>query len=41
MNALAGQKAKANFPLFLACIELATDDGGRKDGGDFRRAVRG
>lgn len=41
MNALAGQKAKANFPLFLACIKLAADYGGRKDGGDFASAGAG
>jgi hypothetical protein len=35
MNALIGQEAKANRALFQPGRPEGTDDGGRKDGGDF------
>lgn len=35
MNALVGQKAKANFSLFWLVSNKCADDGGRKDGGNF------
>lgn len=41
MNALVGQKAKANFALFAGVSGERADDGGRKDGGDFASALAG
>ena len=35
MNALVGQKAKANRSLFWLIRDEGADDGSRKDGGDF------
>jgi hypothetical protein len=39
MNALIGQEAKANRALFQPGRPEGTDDGGRKDGGDFASTV--
>ena len=41
MNALVGQEAKANFSLFWRFCDDGSDDGGRKDGGDFTSAGAG
>lgn len=41
MNALVGQKAKANFSLFLALSKLTADDDSRKDRRDFAGACAG
>lgn len=41
MNALVGQKAKANFALSWLVSDERADDGGRKDGGDFCSAGAG
>lgn len=41
MNALVGQEAKANFYPLRRVGERGADDGGSKDGGDFRRAGSG
>ena len=35
MNALVGQKAKANFSVSRLLRAEGSDDGGREDGGDF------
>ena len=41
MNALVGQKAKANFALSWLSSDERADDGGRKDGGDLCSAGAG
>ena len=39
MNALPGQEAKSNVSVRNVSRTLAANDGGRKDGDDFRGAV--
>lgn len=41
MNALVGHEANTNCSLFLRLIDASANDGGRNDGGDFRRAGGG